>query len=153
MNTKCATMDIREHPLGRRWTDPKHAVLPDDVLDQMVPFTPEEAEEICERFRAAEGRTGLSPEEYEMRVIPSGILSPAEGCAWLRFQQPDTEAEVFLSWEPDTAIQTTWGVFADHWEDFCHLASGDLNVWPENGNWALFFHHDETFQFGRRKRM
>lgn len=153
MSTKFATMDIREHPLGWRWTDPKHAVLPDEVLDRMVPFTPEEAEEICEKARAFNGKKGLSPGQYDVRVISSGILSPAEGSAWLCFQQPDLDAEVFLSWEPDTAIQTTWGIFAEHWEDFCYPASDDLSVWPEDEKWALFFDHEEQFHFGKRKRV
>lgn len=152
MSSKFATMDIREHPLGWRWTDPQHAVLPDDVLDQMMPFSSEEAEELLERSGAFNGRKKISPRQYEVRVISSAILSPAEGSAWLRFQQPDTEAEVFLLWDSDTAIQTTWGIFAKYWEDFCYPSSDDLGVWPEDEEWGLLFHHNEEFHFGRRKR-
>ena len=146
-------MTIREHPLAWRWTDPEHAVLPDDVLDRMVPFPPEKAAELFKHSCAFNGRDGLSTDLFEVRVISSGSMSPAEGRAWLCSQQPDTDAKVFLSWQPNTAIMTTWGVFTDYWGEFCYGASDDLNVWPEDEQWALLFHHEDEFHFGRRKQL
>src|SRR4051812_15571619 len=101
-------MTIREHPLAWRWTDPKHAVLPDQVLDQMTPFSPQRAAELFQHSCSFNGRDSLADDLFEVRVISTAPISPAEGSAWLRSQQSDTACRVFLSWQPDTAIMTTW---------------------------------------------
>lgn len=143
-------MTIREHPLAWRWADPNHAVLPDEVLERMIAFAPGEAAGLFKRASGMNGAGGLSTDLFEVNVISTVTTSLAEGSAWLRGQQPDAEAKVYLSWQADTAIQTTWGTFADYWSDFCYPSSDDLNVWPEDEAWAFLFHHEEEFQFGRR---
>lgn len=145
-------MTIREHPLAWRWTDPKHALLPDHVLDQMQPFSPQKAADLFKLSCSFNGQDGLSTDLFDVRAISTASMSPAEGKAWLHSQQPDLASKVFLSWQPDTAIMTTWGIFADYWSEFCYAASDDLNVWPEDEQWALLFHHEEEFHFGHRKR-
>lgn len=148
---KSSVMTIREHPLAWRWTDPKHAVLPDCVLDQMQPFLPERAAELFKHSCSLNGQDGLSTDLFEVSVVSTVSMSPADGNAWLRARQPDLAAMVFLSWQPNAAIMTTWGIFTDYWSEFCYGASDDLNVWPEDEQWAFLFHHEEEFHFGYRK--
>jgi hypothetical protein len=144
-------MTIREHPLAWRWTVPKHAVLPDSVLDQMQPFSQQEAEKLFKHACSFNGQDGLSTDLFEVRVISTASLSLEAGRAWLRALQPVLTSKILLSWQPDTAITTTWDVFTEYWSDFCCPASDDLNVWPEDEQWALLFHHEEEFHFGFRK--
>lgn len=144
-------MTIREHPLAWRWTDPAQAVFPDHVLDQMWPLPPEQA---AERFRhscAFNSRDGLSDDLFEVQVVATEEMTPEEGRDWLRSRQPHLDTKVFLSWQPNTAIMTTWEIFSDRWRDFCYGAADDLNVWPEDERWALLFHHEEEFHFGFRR--
>lgn len=144
-------MTIREHPLAWRWTDPKYAVLPDDVLEKMVPIGVEDSVKLFTKSCHFNGKDGLSTDLFEVDVISTEGISAEAGSAWLWDQQPDAAVNVFLSWQPQSAIRTTWGIFAKYWEEFCYPSSDDLNVWPEDGDWAFLFHHEEEFHFGRCK--
>ena len=145
-------MTILEHPLAWRWTDPKYAVLPDDVLEKMIPFASEKAAELFKNSTRFNGKNGLADAIFEVEMAYAESMSPDEGRHWLRSQPVLESAQVFLSWQPDTAIMTTWGIFADYWSEFCYGASDDLNVWAEDESWAFLFHHEGEFHFGRRKR-
>lgn len=144
-------MDIREFPLARRWTQATHAVLPDDVLAQMHPVEAVEAISLSQRAQGFSGQEGLDESVFAVNTICSVDLSPQSGCEWLRDQQPDLAADVIVSWDSDTAIRTTWKIFTAYWDDFCYPSSDDVLVWPESESWAFFFHHEECFQFGRRR--
>jgi hypothetical protein len=143
-------MSIREHPFAWRWTDPKYAVLPDDTLARMQPIEQREAERLFQRSLRFLVRDSLSPQEFAAIVRHSADVPAEVGRRWLREQQPDLSAQVFVSWEQDAAILTTWEIFTAHWDNFCYPSSDDVVVWPESEQWALFYFHEEEFQFGRR---
>jgi hypothetical protein len=142
-------MTIREHPLAWRWTDPKYAVLPDDTLAQMQPIG-QEAERLFQKSRGFLLRDSLSTHEFRSIVRHSGDVPVEVGRRWLRQQQPDLSTQVLVSWQRDAAIRTTWKIFTAHWDDFCYPSSDDVIVWPESEQWALFYFHEQEFQFGWR---
>jgi len=39
---------------------------------------------------------------------------------WLRRVQPDLHARVYVSLSKDLAIETSWEIFAEYWDDFCY---------------------------------
>jgi hypothetical protein len=144
-------MTIREHPLAWRWTDAKYAVLTDATLAQMQPVEQREAERMFQRSLRFLVRDSLSPQEFGSILRQSADVPVEVGRRWLREQQTDLSARVFVSWQQDTAIRTTWEIFTAHWDDFCYPSSDDVIVWPQSERWALFYFHEQEFQFGKRR--
>ena len=144
-------MTIREHPLAWRWTDSAFAVLPDDVLAQMQPIEGREAEHLLQRSSQLLACDQLAPHEFATIVRHSADVSAEVGCRWLRERQPDLSLKVLVSWQRVSAVRTTWEIFTAHWDDFCYPSSDDVLVWPESERWALFYFHEQEFQFGRRR--
>lgn len=63
----------------------------------------------------------------------------------------DTEQQVIVSWDKDTAVVASWGVFCDYWDDFCYAASDDVSAFPVSFDWVLFYQHGERFVFGQKR--
>lgn len=143
-------MSIREHPLAWRWTDADYAVLSEDTLAQLQPIEQREAEYLFQLSQRFLVRDNLSPQEFATIVRHSAEVPVEVGTRWLRELQSDLSVQVFISWQQDAAIRTTWEIFTAHWDDFCYPASDDVVVWPESECWALFYFHEQEFQFGQR---
>lgn len=135
-------MTIREHPLAWRWTDRRYALLPDEVLQQMHPLDASSAEVLDEQATAYEAST--------CETLQTNALCADEAMTWLLARQPE-DMDVFVSWDPRTALQTRWSIFCRYWRDFCYPASDDIIVLPEESAWVLRYHPSERFMFGRRR--
>jgi len=57
------------------------------------------------------------------------------------------ERRVIVHWEHDTAIETRWTTFCEHWDDFCYPSSDDVTVVPMDRSWVLCYFHWEEFMF------
>lgn len=143
-------MNIRRHKLAWRWTDSQYTVLPEEVLAALHPIDEVEAKEFHELALTWLGKDGLSS-EFNSKIASTGHLPSEASSNWLTQQEPLSEIEVVLSWDPTVALKTSWAVFVEYWQDFCYPASDDLVVFPLAGNWVLLYHHEEEFHFGRRK--
>jgi hypothetical protein len=62
---------------------------------------------------------------------------------WLRERTPNLDQLVFVSWTAQAAIVTTWRVFTEYWDDFCHPASDNVMIWPISEAWALRYDHGD----------
>lgn len=129
-------MTIQEFPLAWRWTQPSHSVLPAEVLSNIRPLGPSEA--------------------AKAQIGGSSVQTPAASCdaqdhadvrSWLRGMQPDAQALVHVIWRQDLAVETSWDIFTDYWDDFCYPSSDDVIVLPVVGAWQLVYHHYEQFDF------
>jgi len=58
---------------------------------------------------------------------------------WLRRVQPDLAVSVYVSWSQDLAIETTWSIFTEYWDAFCHPSSDDVTVVAVTGSWRLVY--------------
>jgi hypothetical protein len=141
-------MDISQFPLAWRWTDEQYAVLPADVLAQIAPQTPEQARALFDESLTLTGDDGLSPALFSLKQIGTEHAEPSQIAAWLLERHPETQTQVYLSWQPDTAVLTNWCIFAKYWDEFCYPASDDLIVLPTDRRWALLYHHSEFMQHG-----
>src|SRR5688500_9189501 len=112
-------MSIQEFPLAWRWTQPSHAVLPVEVLAQIHPLSTSEA-------------TQLSPPRSSERAsVVSCSTEDSDGVsACLRRVQPDLRARVYVAWSDELAVETSWGIFPEYWDDFCYPSSDDVTVAP-----------------------
>ncbi len=131
-------MSIQEFPLAWRWTQASHAVLPTEVLAQIHPLSASEASQLrsrCSRERAS--------------VASCSTADSAGVSEWLRRVQPDLRARVYVAWSDELAVETSWEIFTEHWDDFCYPSSDDVTVAPVVGTWQLVYHHYEQFDFSR----
>lgn len=144
-------MNIRNHPLAWRWTDSSYALFSNSTLAQMEPVKLGEAEDLFRQSLQFLSHDYLSTEVFESVTRTGANICTNDGCAWLRKQQPDLSVKVSVSWDKDIAIQTTWEIFSAHWDDFCYPSSDDVVVWPESKYWALLYHHEQEFQFGKKR--
>ena len=142
-------MQLKDFPLAWRWTDEKYALLPDDVLSRIIPQSKEQAAHLFKESLRFCSSDGLDEKHFSISQIITKNAAPKLVSEWLIECHKNAETTVILSWQPDAAISTTWGIFAQYWSNFCYPASDDLNVWSESNFWMLFYHHEELFQFGR----
>ena len=130
-------MTIQEFPLAWRWTQSSHTVLPPDVLARIRPLSSAEAARVHQSSRHPHSGAADScsaEEESRARI-------------WLRRVQPELRAGVFVSWSEDLAVETSWDIFTEYWDDFCYPSSDDVMVVPVAGSWRLIYHHYEQFEF------
>src|ERR1043166_1848970 len=112
-------MTIQEFPLAWRWTQPSHSVLPAEVLAGIRPLSASEATRVS---RAAPAETA---------AVVSRSASDSEDLRyWLRSLQPDSETSVYISWNNLWAVETSWKIFTEYWDDFCYPSSDDITVLP-----------------------
>jgi hypothetical protein len=139
-------MTIREFPLAWRWTDPRYAVFPPEVLAQLYPCPPEEAFLL---FKCA-GVRSRSIDPAATRI--SADNSPGQVSAWLEARQPRLTEEVVVCWSPELALRTRWSTFIKRWDDLCYPSSDDVTVFPNSGSWLLMYHHWHEFEFRAPER-
>lgn len=143
-------MLLKDFPLVWRWTDEKYAVLPPDVLSRIEPHTSALAHELFQQSLSFHGSDGLSEHIFSLKRMETSGVEPERVTDWLLTCHEDKETCVFLSWQPNTAVSTSWEIFARYWDAFCYPASDDLSVWSEAHSWVLLYHHEELMQFGER---
>ncbi|SPE56389.1 conserved hypothetical protein [Verrucomicrobia bacterium] len=143
-------MNLKTFPLAWRWTQPSHAVLPPEVLAQIRPMDVQESALLWAQARAFHANDHLLPSDFGSVSFRTTSGSAAEARSWLREQQSDCTIEVFVLWDSELAVSTTWRIFTEYWDDFCYPASDDVAVWPMTAAWVLLYHHYEQFEFGRR---
>jgi len=56
--------------------------------------------------------------------------------------------EVYLSWNPESAMIVPWKLLIKYFDDFAYLGSDDLTVIDASLNWALLFFHEGMIYFG-----
>ena len=139
---------ITDFPLIWRWTSPTHALFSASELALLHPCSPAEAAYIYDGlpFKLV---VGFDPRQFGSLSLPTGDLSVAEGCAWLRARAGHLAEPVTVSWDRDTALHTTWELFTARWDDFCYPFDRVV-VLPASGMWRLLYHHSEAFYFGTR---
>ncbi|MEO5793909.1 MAG: hypothetical protein ABIP34_02445 [Rhodoferax sp.] len=143
-------MRLKNFPIAWRWTDAKYALLPEDILARIEPQMLPVAKKLFHQSVAFNDADGLSERIFSVDQIGTRSTASAYVTNWLLSCHDNKETCVYLSWQSDLAISTTWGIFTHYWEAFCYPASDDLNVWSEAHDWMVFYHHEELMQFGRR---
>lgn len=144
---------LDDFPLRFRWTDPRYNVLPSADLAAIRPLSLAKAQEIATLTMPYLHSLAGSPRG----AIPEHYCSPAEEVsaegdaatvgAGLK-ELPVDDQSVVISWDPRTAVLTTWKVVYTYWDDFCYPSSDDVIVVPLSGAWLLWYDHEERFVFG-----
>lgn len=145
-----------------RWTDPRWDLLPLDSLATICPLVPARAAELAHAIAPVDQelwRLALAPAQRAPQASGTSFVSaarfdtaaaePARIAAWLREQTGDDDTTIAVLWDDETAVLTTWRVFAASWDAFCYPSSDNVTIIPPNGAWLLRYHHEEVFVLGR----
>jgi len=127
-------INIKDFRLSWRWLDPKHTVLPPEVLERIRPLSPQATEQISTNIM------DFCRDTVEFLRIEENETT-ASALAKLPIKD---ETEIIVSWDSNTAVNTTWGIFRNYWDDFCYPSSDDVSNWPETREWLLCYFHEEV---------
>jgi len=59
------------------------------------------------------------------------------------------EDELLLTFAKDEVFQVPASFFLDHWQDMFCPSRDDVVILPIGGGWALFYCHEDEFEFAR----
>ena len=136
---------------GRAWrfTDPKFALLPPEVLARVRPLQPAVATILNSAAATLHVVTTAKASvtiDTRLPNTPSNDTSVRDALTAL---EVPGATPVIVSWDGDDAVVTDWQIFVEYWDDFCYPSSDDVTVWPailhSRDSWALAYNHYETF--------
>jgi len=158
-----AVFDVTPIPMEQfalkwRFTDPRYRVLPPLHLEQVKPLSSESAQRLWDLARPLHKDLPFTPGFF--RVVESMPLDNTDASAiravrkWLFGRGVPLKSPVYLSYQPEWAITTTWKLVVKYWDDFWYPGSDDLTVVDDSLAWAfLFWHESEAFFGNNRSRM
>ena len=137
-------------PLVFRWNDARWNELPPEVMTEIRPLSKEKAEELLQYSLTFHDRDGLISEFFAKIEQTTCAGDNADTQKWLASMFRKEDSRVVVSWDKDTAVITTWGIFRRYWDDFCYPASDDIAIFPLSETWMLLYNHAEVFIVGER---
>jgi len=148
-----------DFPLKWRFTDPKYRELPQGHLDQLHPLDSESSKILWDYIMDSDLHSDDPFKSGFFQHVESVSIGDTDGYdeedeevdriqKWLYRCAIPFDRRVLLSWEPDSAVETTWKMLVKYWSDFYYPVSDDLTVCDESLQWALLFHHKEKLYFG-----
>lgn len=147
---------MADFPLKWRFTDPNYSVLPDEHLNQIRPLSPKSARQIwrfildTDLHRDVPFRQGFFQHVESTGIVDShgNGEEDARIRKWLYRCAIPFDRRIFLVWQPEWVIETSWKMLVKYWTDFYYPISDDLTVCDESLQWALLFHHKDEVFFG-----
>jgi hypothetical protein len=133
--------DLNSFSLAWRFTDPKFAVLPSEILQTIEPLDKQEARVLWTKYVYDEFDHLLKiPAKYVDKLVVSERRfvvdwhDPQDGIDKLRANVPLSDpGRIIVFWSPSVAVRTTWQTTTDYWTDF---------FYPDDDNCAVVFPDD-----------
>lgn len=153
---KFATVPMDQFPLKWRFTDPRYDVLPPIHLGQVKPLAPTDARRLWDLICQAAIHRDIPFTDGYFRSVVSTRIGDSHGNEaedrrvrkWLYRRAIPFRRRVWLSYQPEWAIETTWKMLLKYWTAFYYPISDDLTVMDGSFNWALLFYHEQEVFFG-----
>jgi hypothetical protein len=143
---------MEQFALKWRFTDPRYRVLPAVHLEQVKPLSSDSSRRLWELTLPLHGDLPFTPglfgtvESVSLdNSDPAGIRAVRK---WLFGRKVPFKSPVYLSYQPEWAIATTWKMVVKYWDDFWYPGSDDLTVVEGPFAWALLFWHESEAFFG-----
>jgi hypothetical protein len=134
---------MAQFALKWRFTDPRYRALPAVHLEQVKPLSSESSQRLWDLTLPLHEDLPFTPGFF--RVVESVPLDNADPTAiravrkWLFARGVRFKSPVYLSYQPEWAIATTWKMVVKYWADFWYPGSDDLTVIDESLAWAYCF--------------
>jgi hypothetical protein len=143
---------MEEFALKWRFTDPRYRALPPVHLKLVKPLSPMSSRRLWDLALPLHEELPFTAGFF--RVVESIPLDNAAPTAvrgvrkWLFSRGVPFKSLVFLSYQPEWAIATTWKMVVKYWDDFWYPGSDDLTVVDGSFAWALLLWHESQAFFG-----
>jgi hypothetical protein len=145
---------MEQFALKWRFTDPRYRALPPVHLEQVKPLSSESSRRLWDLTLPLHEDLPFTPGFF--RVVESILLDNTDPRAvrkWLFGCGVAFKSPVYLSYQPELAIATTWKMVVKYWDDFWYPGSDDLRVVDESLAWALLFWHESEAFFGDNRNL
>ena len=146
---------MSDFPLRWRFTDPRYCELPESDLSQVRPLDINSSKRLWDYISESDLHGEDPFKEGFFQSVESLSLFDIEGDdkdskvkKWLYQCAFPFDKKILLSWQPDSAVETTWKMLVKYWSDFYYPVSDDLTVCDQSLQSALLFHHEEQVFFG-----
>ncbi len=139
--------------------------LPEQVVPMVRVFRPEKAHEVEDHllplfheiaFYALDERKPLPAHTEEFARLErrrGTVKTIVETRDWLARLVRESDGEVMLSYDVQTALLTPWSMFVRHYDALCYWGLDDLLVCPLSERWVLLYYHEDVFVFGQRRML
>lgn len=134
---------LDDFPLVWRWVDRWRMPGSPPVTPSLRAIRPERARELSARAAVLH----LSRANGSRTTVVDASAGQGEVRDQLLRLAPNGAESVIVSWDPDTAVMTTWRVFCLSWGDFCYAGTDDVAVWPPSLAWSLLYDPVDEFRF------
>tara|TARA_B110000211_G_C14075699_1_gene551922 strand:+ start:2593 stop:3063 length:471 start_codon:yes stop_codon:yes gene_type:complete len=144
---------MEDFTLNWRITDENYTVLPQIHLEQLLPLDEEGSNSIDDFINDNElhddfpFKTDFFTKNEDI-AIEEGQEKKIE--RWFGTLGLNIEDDVYLSWDPETALKTKLKYVIKYWKSLYHRDSDDLTVFSADLNWALLFFHEGRIYFGKK---
>tara|TARA_R110000868_G_scaffold409447_1_gene694930 strand:- start:3 stop:461 length:459 start_codon:yes stop_codon:yes gene_type:complete len=136
-------ISIDDFSLIWRWTQESHKVLPKTVLNSIKPLSLSLSSKLY-----SIGLNNYSKlEESSPSVFEASYKNQKSVRETLVSLTKNEIEEIYIVWDNETAVITTWKSFVNYWDDFCYPSSDDVFVFPSSNSWILAYRHFEQFEF------
>lgn len=148
-------IEIDEFQLKWRFIESEYNILPAEHLKQLTPLN-EKASNFLWNFISNSGLHENEPfgnnffNTIDSTRIHEG--NEQEIKKWLYQRGLPFSKRVYLSWQPNTALITSWKLVVKYFDDFYYGGSDDLTIIDESLNWAVLFHHEDEIYFGTNEK-
>jgi hypothetical protein len=142
---------LDELPIKWRWTDSRWNILPKEALKTIKPLVETKASELCQYSLPFFDQSGFNESLFENIKQVDAAEETLEIQQWLLGCSSNLNQTVIVSWDKKMAVLVQWKVFCEFWDDFCYPASDDVAIFPYSEEWMLFYQHEESFIFGKRR--
>jgi hypothetical protein len=141
------TLPLDDCELSWRWTDRRRSEFSTLDLAQIRCLTGRRADQINDYLRRTVDMWQTNPlaAAGELTIATDG--DPQAVRAWLEHQWSDRQAIALVSWDKRTAVAVPWGLFTQHWDDFCYPSSDDVTIAITTGEWIIEYAHYEQMQW------
>lgn len=150
------TMAISEWPMKWRFTDPKYNQLSPRHLSQITTLSPSGAKRLGDIIARSRLHDGIPfVDGFFNRVESTSIGDSYDNVEedsrirkWLFERGIAFATPIYLSWQPELAVKTSWKILVKYWSDFYYPISDDLTVIDGTFRWAVLFFHEHELFFG-----
>jgi hypothetical protein len=140
---------MNEFSMKWRFTDEQYDKLPQLHLDQLKPLDRDASQFLWDFISNNRLHSDVPFKNDFFKVIDKARMfegNDNEIKKWLYKRGLLFEKEVYLSWQPGTAMIVPWKLLIKYFNAFYY--ADDLTIIDQSLNWALLFFHEDVIYFG-----
>lgn len=134
------TIQFDQFPLHWRFDDESYAKLNQIHLDQIKPIVPK-AVRFLWRYSSEITKNLILRQNFncfrEISVEDETLKK------WLFHTGLAFQKDVYIVWQPDTAVITKWKIFVKFFDDF-YYSSDEILIFDNSLNWGLLIHNGKV---------